>query len=55
MKTFVVEVYGFDEERFEAETQAKAMYKAFLAFRESGRRWDFHTFLVEARVRESRS
>jgi hypothetical protein len=32
---WVVEVYGYEPERFDAETKGKALYRAFRAFREA--------------------
>ncbi len=54
MKTFVVAVYGFMDERVEAETRAKATYKAFRSFRDAGYRWDFHEFLINTRIWQAR-
>ncbi|MEJ6845134.1 hypothetical protein V3589_02775 [Sinorhizobium fredii] len=54
MMTFVVSVYGFDEETVSAETRAKAMYKAFRAFQDAGYRWDFHKFLINTTIWQSR-
>ena len=53
MKAFVVEVYGYDPERFNAETKGKAMWAAYKAFREAGPKWDFHQFLINTSVREA--
>ncbi|MDR6757805.1 hypothetical protein J2Y48_003102 [Mycoplana sp. BE70] len=50
MTVFVVEVYGFDPEQFQAETKAKATWQAYRTFRESGRNWDFHRFLINLRI-----
>lgn len=52
MKTFSVNVYGFCEERIEAETIAKARWKAFKAFCEAGYSWDFHKFLINTQFHE---
>lgn len=53
MNAFIVEVYGYDPERFEAETRAKAIWKAYCAFREAGPKWDFHKFLINTSIRRA--
>lgn len=45
-----VSVYGYDDEDFEAETRAKAMYAAYRAFCEARYRWDFHQFLINTQI-----
>ena len=50
MGKWVVDVYGYDEEEFEAETKDKARYKAYLAFKEAGYNWDFHKFLINSTI-----
>lgn len=47
MKAWMVEVYGYVPERFEAETKSKARFAAFRALREAvGRGMTFHDFLA---------
>jgi hypothetical protein len=54
MKTFVVEVSGFSEARFNAETRGKAMWLAYKSYNEAYPGWDFHQFLINTSVRSER-
>jgi len=53
MKTFSITVYGYAPESFTAETRAKALYRAFVAFRSAGFSVSFRRFLDMASVSRS--
>lgn len=50
MAKWVVDVYGYSEETFEADSRGKARYKAYKLFRDAGYNWDFHKFLINSIV-----
>lgn len=50
MGKWIVDVYGYSEETFDAESRDKARYKAYRAFRDAGYNWDFHKFIINSSV-----